>query len=126
MKKIISVVLLAVICIALIASIIGIVIIVNVNSDSAKGPSNPAASATPTNTPSNSISLAASSSASPSPSAGMNADNKNVNINYYKNAEVHPFNVEDLTRTDRIGEPVTSPDDTMVAFTRYVYKLLFN
>ena len=117
-------VIIGVIILALIVAVIGLVIIIDVQNDDDKGTGNSNNNPSPTPSPS----LLVSPSASASANATMPANNQDQDINqkYYKAAEAHPFTVDDLVRTDRISEPVASPDEQLVAFSRYVYKLVFD
>ena len=45
---------------------------------------------------------------------------------YYENVAPHPFNVTDLVRADRIGNPVVSPNGQFAVYTRRVWSVSLN
>ena len=96
--------------ISLAVAIIGLVFLVGVGTSGDSG--------TPTDS-------SATSTPAPLPATNENNQNEDVNIKYYQGVAKHAFAVDDLVRTDRISEPVLSPDEKWMAFTRYVYKLVF-
>ena len=98
---------LVILFIVLVAAISGLVYFVRNDTDLDVSDNGSSGTPTPTPTPSN---------------TDKNNADMDVNVEFYQNAALHAFSVDDLIRTDRIGEPVVSPDEQWTAFTRYVYK----